>query len=435
MELLVIKNDKAAKPDLPLGRNNTVQDAGTTKQAMPQKALSIGPNSSVPEPVARTFSLTLIHLGRQGGTIVLSASSEANRISWFNAITAQKAKLTETKSKFEIITLADRVFPLLNRVNASTTYQGRLILGTESGLFVRPEFEDEENPSSFVKVLDVEKVMQVDVLPDYDMLLVLADRTFLSFPLEMLNQSDDSNRKGKKIGSSVSFFKLGVCSDRTFVCAVKSTTLTATVKVLEPVGLGVTNLRGKLGKLFRAPNEPLRVFKEFYIPTESRSIHYLKTKLCVGCAKGFEIVDLDSLNTQGLLDPSDEKLDFVLKRETVKPIAIFRVKETEFLLCYNGIVINLEFGFYVDKFGRRSRPDWLVHWAGQPYAFSFIYPYVITFEPSFIEIRDVETGALQQILATQNLRTLNVDANMLDCVMASNHPEFQHIFRLQLISD
>lgn len=125
---------------------------------------------------------------------------------------------------------------------------------------------------------------------------------------------------------------------------MKSTTLTATVKVLEPVGLGVTNLRGKLGRFFRAPNEPLRVFKEFYIPTESRSIHFLKTKLCVGCAKGFEIVDLDSLNTQGsfvmnigLLDPSDDKLDFVTKKETVRPIAIFRIEDGDYLLCYDGM--------------------------------------------------------------------------------------------------
>ena len=107
-------------------------------------------------------------------------------------------------------------------------------------------------------------------------------------------------RKGKKIGSNVSFFKQGMCSERNLVCAVKSTTLTATIKVLEPVGLGISNLRGKIGKLFRATNDSLRVFKEFYIPTESTSIHFLKTKLCVGCLKGFEIVDLDSLSTQGL---------------------------------------------------------------------------------------------------------------------------------------
>lgn len=68
---------------------------------------------------------------------------------------------------------------------------------------------------------------------------------------------------------------------------------------------------------------------------ESSSIHFLKTGLCVGCTKGFEIVDLKTLDTQGLLDPADESLEFVQKREGLKPMAIYRIYN-EFLLCYNG---------------------------------------------------------------------------------------------------
>jgi hypothetical protein len=75
--------------------------------------------------------------------------------------------------------------------------------------------------------------------------------------------------------------------------------------------------------------------QEFYIPTESSSVHFLKTKLCVGCTKGFEIVDLETLDMQGLLDPHDASLDFVMKRDNVRPIAIYRIEE-DFLLCYDG---------------------------------------------------------------------------------------------------
>jgi hypothetical protein len=80
--------------------------------------------------------------------------------------------------------------------------------------------------------------------------------------------------------------------------------------------------------------------QEFYIPTESSSIHFLKTKLCVGCTKGFEIVDLETLDMQGLLDPSDASLDFVMKRGNVRPIAIYRIEE-DFLLCYDGMSPSL----------------------------------------------------------------------------------------------
>ena len=84
--------------------------------------------------------------------------------------------------------------------------------------------------------------------------------------------------------------------------------------------------------------------QEFYIPLQSSSIHFLKTKLCVGCTNGFEIVDLESLDTQGLLDPADASLEFVHKRENLKPLAIYRI-DNEFLLCYDGGSIMAYVGF------------------------------------------------------------------------------------------
>jgi RHO1 GDP-GTP exchange protein 1/2 len=81
------------------------------------------------------------------------------------------------------------------------------------------------------------------------------------------------------------------------------------------------------------------VVQEFYIPVESSSIHFMRTKLCVGCTKGFEIVDLETLDAQGLLDPNDTSLDFLQKREGVRPMAIYRV-DSEFLLCYEGVYLD-----------------------------------------------------------------------------------------------
>ena len=77
------------------------------------------------------------------------------------------------------------------------------------------------------------------------------------------------------------------------------------------------------------------MLQEFYIPVQSSSIHFLKTRLCVGCTNGFEIVDLETLDTQGLLDPADQSLNFVRKKEELRPMAIYRI-DNEFLLCYDG---------------------------------------------------------------------------------------------------
>jgi hypothetical protein len=46
-------------------------------------------------------------------------------------------------------------------------------------------------------------------------------------------------------------------------------------------------------------------------------------------------VDLETLDTQVLLDPVDVSLDFVQRREDVRPLSIYRI-DGEFLLCYTG---------------------------------------------------------------------------------------------------
>lgn len=61
---------------------------------------------------------------------------------------------------------------------------------------------------------------------------------------------------------------------------------------------------------------------------------------------------------------------------------------TDLLTCF---LFTLEYGFYIDGKGNRLYPKFLVEWEGNPEAFACQYPYVIAFEPSFIEIRHIVT--------------------------------------------
>lgn len=143
-------------------------------------------------------------------------------------------------------------------------------------------------------------------------------------------------KRGKRIASHTSFFKAGVCLNRTLVCVVKTSALSTTVKAFEPIH---QNVRGKnkptFRKLLQGGNDTLRLFREFYIPVESHSLTMLKTRLCMGCTKGFLIVDLQTLDTQPLVDPADPSLEFIEKKDNLRPLAIFRV-DGDFLLCYDG---------------------------------------------------------------------------------------------------
>lgn len=129
-------------------------------------------------------------------------------------------------------------------------------------------------------------------------------------------------------------------------------------------------------------------------------MHYLRSTLCVGCAKGFEVVSLETTERQSLLDQADTSLDFVARKENVRPIHIERLNG-EFLLNYS------DFSFFVNRNGWRARPDWKIQWEGTPQAFALSYPYILAFEPSFIEIRHIETSELIHVMTGKNIRMLH----------------------------
>lgn len=61
----------------------------------------------------------------------------------------------------------------------------------------------------------------------------------------------------------------------------------------------------------------------------------------------------------------------------------------------------------MNRNGWRARPDWLINWEGRPQNFALSHPYLLAFEPNFIEIRHLETGALVHIITAKNIRMLH----------------------------
>jgi hypothetical protein len=215
-----------------------------------------------------------------------------------------------------------------------------------------------------------------------------------------LDDSQAIAKRPRKI-CHANFFKAGICLGNNLVATVKTSALSTTIKVYEPK----ENMAGKarksgFAKMLSQGQDQLKPYKEFYIPTESTSIHFLRSKLCVGCARGFEVVSLETLETQSLLDQADTSLDFVVRKENIKPIHIERMA-SEFLLCYT------DYSFFVNRNGWRARPDWKITWEGTPQAFAIFNPYILAFEPSFIEIRHMESGGLVHIVTAKNIRWLH----------------------------
>lgn len=203
------------------------------------------------------------------------------------------------------------------------------------------------------------------------------------------------------------FFVVGQISGRTLVLYVKRKGIDSVFRVLEPVlSRGAEDRRrGALGGLLGQRSEWFRLYKEFFIPTEALHVHFLKAKIAIVCAKGFEIMGLTDLRGGSIpiFDPNKARERPALAElarlcENAKPIAMFRSTESEFLLCYD------RFGIYVDRHGEPNRDLQPIEWEGTPENIVFHPPYLLLVSPSFIEVRHIDTAKLLQIYTGVDIR-------------------------------
>lgn len=378
------------------------------EEVIPQGAMKRSSSSLIPSIRATNpegkkgegWPITFRHLGKAGYELTLYASNQAARKKWLEFIDNAQQRLRARADFFNTTVISSSFFVGTNQINCVTPFDGgrKLLYGTDNGIYLSDRKNKDVAPR---RVLEANNVTQIDILEEYQLLLVLSNKTLQSYSASALNPDEPApSRRPKKIQNHCSFFKTGICLGRHLVCCVKSSALSTTIKVFEPNDAMTKAKKQKgLGKFMSSGHDELKPFKEFYIPTESSSVHFLKSKLCVACARGFEVVSLETLETQSLLDQADTSLDFVARKEGVKPIHIERLNG-EFLLNYS------EFSFFVNRNGWRARPEWRIDWEGTPQSFALSYPWILAFEPNFIELRNIENGAVH-IVPHKNIRMLH----------------------------
>ncbi|KAF2265104.1 CNH-domain-containing protein [Lojkania enalia] len=367
------------------------------------------------------YPITFRHLGKGGYELTLYASTQISQQKWMEHIEAQQRALRERSNIFTKTILNEGFFSSSIRVTCAVPLDGgrKLAFGTDAGVYVtdRKPRDASQKPR---RVLDCKAVTQIDVLEQHQIVLVLADKTLYSYSMEALDPDETQAvvKRPRKI-CHANFFKSGICLGQQLVASVKTSALSTTIKVYEPKeNMANKSKKSGFAKMLSTGQDQLKPYKEFYIPTESTSIHFLRSKLCVGCARGFEVVSLETLETQSLLDQADTSLDFVVRKENIKPIHIERMA-SEFLLCYT------DYSFFVNRNGWRARPDWRITWEGNPQAFAIFHPYILAFEPSFIEIRHMDSGGLVHILTAKNIRWLHTSTREVSTRMPHDSREDQ----------
>lgn len=420
--------------------------------------------SPPPDSQTKSYPIQIVHLGRNGHQIVLLASSHADRKMWIEKIEQATIKVLEKMNKFKLVPLLGKMSDNIATVPdflqdnpilyACPLENGRnMLLACDNGIY----FGQNNSASSFVKILDVPKVTQMELLQDYKVLLVLSEKKLLTFPLDVIpgpgvdanllppDYATTSSRKAKRLSSHVSFFQVGTNYNKLFIVAVKTKMVSTYLKVFEHVDFDAQKRKRNkfgsmlMGRMRNVPDdEDFKIFKTVYIPSESTCVLFFKTKICVGCFRGFEIIDLLSLQSQALLDVNDKSLKFLTSKEYLSPMAIFMVSQEEYLLCFQ------EYGVYVNKLGQSTRTRKnvddasispkshistvsnesgniksesapVLNWIAAPVSFAYNDPYLLVFDKSFVEIREALSGSLVQVVALDPVRMVLQDHDQVIC--------------------
>lgn len=378
------------------------------------------------------YPCTIHYNGRLGGLHTLFTESQQARAEWKQkldeAIGLRKV-VQESNKVFELEPLSTDTFlvpsisstavPSWNHENSLTgkvtcsvpftTADGRALvaIGCAEGVWIGFRHDSR----SMRRVLHLKMVTQCAMLEDFGMFLVLADKALFAYHIEALvpssPQSAQTSQTPQRVNGTrdVHFFSVGNQGGRTLVIYMKKKGLDSVFRVLEPV-VEKINERSKAPASFTsrfgirpARSEWFRLYREFFLPSESFDLVFLKAKIAILCTKGFEIMDLTDFKsvTIPLRDDGYERL--AKRGESCRPMGMFRV-ENEFLLCYD------EFGIYVNKHGAPSRTTGTIEWEGTAERVAIHWPYILLFDSRFIEVRHVSTGLLAQIISGNEIRCI-----------------------------
>ncbi|RCI05119.1 RHO1 GDP-GTP exchange protein 2, partial [Rhizopus stolonifer] len=424
---------------------------------------SINGNKTIHYPIA------FQHLGRNTlKQYILYTTSHATRKPWVEKIREQQEEKNKKSPIFELFpVIPEHTFKESNRINHFITFNGgqQYLLATDDGVYVG-HHNDRHTDTTPHKVLLLEKVTQIQAIEGTGTLLVLADKTLWEYPLDVVNGKPETQPSGRFVQSNAPFFYTGICLKKMMVCVPKISTLRSVITVFEAVkrsegGNNTTSITKTttsrrsshmLDRLLsiRTLAQPsddlhLKKLKDTYVPCEAYAVELSASMMLITSSRGMIMIDMRTDQPQQLLNPGDRNLAFILERERevssslhlrqpIRHIAIFRTPRNHYFMCYD------EYAFYIDSKGNRLFTKFLIEWEGAPESFAFCYPFVLAFDSSFIEVRNVVTGAIEQIIRGKHMRCLNNGHKTeLSLIFGSKidsmNENYQSIFEIRLVAE
>ncbi|MCJ1307569.1 hypothetical protein MMC25_001216 [Agyrium rufum] len=336
-----------------------------------------------------------------------------------------------------------------NRATSADQPKGypMLAVGTDYGVFIT----EYGNPRGWRRIIIASKVTQIAVLEEFSIFLLISDRVLIAHHLDTIvpvnsngaatkatTNSTSLQRAPQKLSGSrdVGFFRVGRMKDRTLVFYKKRDGISSTFRVLEPVFQRSSQSSRTRHGFRRGQTDYFRDFDEFYIPSQTYAVNLFDKSLAIATEKGFEVLTLDKKLPLSIPDlKATDVAPIAARIKDQKPLGMFRLNDTEFLLVFEEVAI------YVNKHGDVSRSVVMefVGRAKQAALYGGTYLILIDEKGSFVEVRNADNGRLRQIISGREVKLLDdgrgVQGALGTVKICMQHPDIERsqvIFELSL---
>ncbi|KAG9123304.1 hypothetical protein FRC07_015127 [Ceratobasidium sp. 392] len=302
-----------------------------------------------------------------------------------------------------------------------------LVVSTPTGIYMGLR----HNPAGIQRILKFTDVTHMAALQKFDKLLVLTGEalyaySFLSLIRVWRREADiaeltgSGDRVSRHRDGAVQFFRAGMCDGRMLVAYMTKSLLQMSLHVVEalnepdPSPTVARGLRAKLSSAARETHSHL--FKQFgqtlSLPRDATDIVMLSKRIVVTCQSQVVILDPKDPAMKAypvpdfMVNPSAEygnseaitNLKDRCSKSKALGMMLSRSKEL--------MVVFADFGCYVTKYGAPARQSAFVRWETRATSVAFRWPHALLFSPNFIEIRNVESGGLVQVVEGRDIRLL-----------------------------
>ncbi|KAJ3767629.1 hypothetical protein FB446DRAFT_707669, partial [Lentinula raphanica] len=379
------------------------------------------------------YPFTIYHeASKQSRRYTLYAASEAIRTKWHNFLLDAIA----VHKYFAPDTLSRQFFRTGGSLNGGKgagkviaavpfTSEGRrfIAVGCSTGIYVAIRGRE-----TFRKVLNAlpNSIAALQTLGSktFNKFIILVNNSLLSYPLDLIAQVALGRADPKALASSVEkvvsgdimFFKHLHVGQRALTVikivytAKKLLQVTLSLHVLEVMDIKEVALAPKREQ-HGSSNVPhsFRAFGDAgYAPKDAFDVTPLVKTIGICARGGILIVDPTNIaNNRSTVVPdfssasnNQPMANLKSRVDSAKPLGLIRSDASELLVIYETV------GCYITKHGTPSRSSGYIKWESKIDSFAQRGTHVLLFSTQFIEIRDILTGRIVQVIEGEDMRLL-----------------------------